>query len=169
MSANISVNARAAALVERLIADAAELKIGVARGTSGETLIDCGAKYLGSIVAGLRIDEICMGGLGAITIELSAAAPNWPTTLVSRSSNPVIACLASQYAGWRLSQEGPDKFFALGSGPARALARREPLFEKLQYADKAGSATLRLESQHPPPAAILAKVTQDSGVAPGRL
>ena len=35
MSANISVNARAAALVERLIADAAELKIGVTRGTGG--------------------------------------------------------------------------------------------------------------------------------------
>jgi hypothetical protein len=101
MSANISVNARAAALVERLVADAAELKIGVTRGASGETLIDCGTKYLGSIAAGLRIAEICMGGLGAITIELSAAAPNWPTTLVSRSSNPVIACLASQYAGWR--------------------------------------------------------------------
>lgn len=169
MSANISVNARAAALVGRLIADAAELKIGVTRGTSGETLIDCGAKYLGSIAAGLRIAEICMGGLGAITIELSAAAPNWPTTLVSRSSNPVIACLASQYAGWRLSQEGPEKFFALGSGPARALARREPLFEKLNYADTADHATLVLEGANPPPAAIVAKVAQDCGVEPGRL
>jgi methenyltetrahydromethanopterin cyclohydrolase len=169
MSANISVNARAAALVGRLIADAAELKIGVTRGTSGETLIDCGAKYLGSIAAGLRIAEICMGGLGAVTIELSAAAPNWPTTLVSRSSNPVIACLASQYAGWRLSQEGPEKFFALGSGPARALARREPLFEKLNYADTADHATLVLEGANPPPAAIVAKVAQDCGVEPGRL
>jgi methenyltetrahydromethanopterin cyclohydrolase len=169
MSANISVNARAAALVGRLIADAAELKIGVTRGTSGETLIDCGAKYLGSIAAGLRIAEICMGGLGAVTIELSAAAPNWPTTLVSRSSNPVTACLASQYAGWRLSQEGPEKFFALGSGPARALARREPLFEKLNYADTADHATLVLESAAPPPAAIVAKVAQDCGVEPGRL
>jgi methenyltetrahydromethanopterin cyclohydrolase len=169
MSADISVNARAAALVERLVADAAELKIGVTRGASGETLIDCGAGHLGSIAAGLRIAEICMGGLGAITIERSAAAPNWPTTLVSRSSNPVIACLASQYAGWRLSQEGPEKFFALGSGPARALARREPLFEKLNYADKADSATLVLESQSPPPAAIVAKVAQDCGVASDRL
>jgi methenyltetrahydromethanopterin cyclohydrolase len=120
MSADISVNARAAALVERLVADAAELKIGVTRGASGETLIDCGAGYLGSIAAGLRIAEICMGGLGAITIELSAAVPNWPMTLVGRSSNPVIACLASQYAGWRLSHSaGAEKFFALGSGPAR--------------------------------------------------
>src|SRR3954470_10227393 len=117
MSADISVNARAAALVERLIADAAELKVGVTRGAGGETLIDCGARHQGSIAAGLRIAEICMGGLGAVTLELSAVAPNWPATLVSRSSTPVIACLASQYAGWRLSHnEGADKFFALGSG-----------------------------------------------------
>src|SRR2546421_361380 len=137
MSANISVNARAAALVERLVADAAELKIGVTRGPSGETLIDCGAKYLGSIAAGLRIAETCMGGLGGVTIELSAAAQNGPATRVSRSSNRVPACLASKYAGWKLSQDGPKKFFALGSGPARARARREPIFEKLNYADAA--------------------------------
>src|SRR5579864_2165210 len=129
---SISVNARAAVLVERLVADAAELKVGVARGEHGETLIDAGSKHLGSIAAGLRMAEICMGGLGTIAIEPSAAVPTWPWSLVCRSSNPVIACLASQYAGWRLtSDEGDRKFFALGSGPARALARREPLFERL--------------------------------------
>src|SRR5436190_8904476 len=166
----ISVNTRAAILVERLVADAAELKVGVARGTLGELLIDCGSRHLGSIAAGLRVAEICMGGFGRVALELSAVTPNWPWTLVSRSSNPVIACLASQYAGWRLShEEGADKFFALGSGPARALARREPLFEQLQYADKADSATLVLESASPPPAAIVAKVAQDCAVAPARL
>ena len=45
-----------------------------------------------------------------------------------RSSQPVLACLASQYAGWNLSSDG---YFAMGSGPARALARVEPLFETL--------------------------------------
>lgn len=170
MNADISVNARAAALVERLVADAAELKIGVTRGASGETLIDCGAGHLGSVSAGLRIAEICMGGLGTVTLEPSAGTPNWPWSLVSRSSNPVIACLASQYAGWRLSHtEGAETFFALGSGPARALARREPLFEKLPYADEATHATLVLESASPPPAAIVAKVAQDCGVEAGRL
>ena len=166
----ISVNTRAATLVERLVADAAELKVGVARGTLGERLIDCGSRHLGSIAAGLRVAEICMGGLGRVALELSAATPNWPWTLVSRSSNPVIACLASQYAGWRLShEEGADKFFALGSGPARALARREPVFEKLDYADRATHATLVLESARPPPAPIVAKVAQDCGLEPDKL
>jgi methenyltetrahydromethanopterin cyclohydrolase len=89
---------------------------------------------------------------------------------VSRSSNPVIACLASQYAGWRLSyEEGADKFFALGSGPGRALARREPLFEKLKYADVATHATLVLESARPPPSPVVAKVAHDCGLEPDKL
>jgi methenyltetrahydromethanopterin cyclohydrolase len=170
MSNAISVNARAATLVERLVADAAELKIGVERGALGELLIDSGAEHLGSIAAGLRVAEICMGGIGSVALEPSAATPNWPWTLVSRSSNPVIACLASQYAGWRLSHdEGPGKFFALGSGPARALARREPLFEKLDYADRAIHATLVLESSSAPPPPLVAKVAHDCGVEPDKL
>ena len=56
----ISVNERAAKLVDRLLADAAELKIGVDRGGLGETRIDAGSRHPGSIAAGLRIAEICM-------------------------------------------------------------------------------------------------------------
>jgi len=164
-----SVNGRAAVLVERLVADADELKVGVTRGPLGELLVDAGARHLGSIAAGLRIAEICMGGLGSVELELSAITPSWPWALISRSSNPVIACLASQYAGWRLSQEGDEKFFALGSGPARALGRREPLFEKLDYVDRAAQATLVLESEQPPPSAIVSKVARDCGVEPANL
>lgn len=170
MSNGFSVNARAAILVERLVADAAELKIGVTRGALGEMLIDAGNDHQGSIAAGLRVAEICMGGLGIVELTPFAATPNWPWTLVSRSSNPVIACLASQYAGWRLSQEsGADKFFALGSGPARAMARREPVFEKIAYTDQSTHATLVLESASPPPPSIVAKVAHDCGVAPDKL
>jgi len=166
----LSVNARAAALVERLIADAAELKIGIAQGALGETLIDAGNRHAGSVAAGLRIAAICMGGLGTVDLMPSALAPRWPWTLVTRSSNPVIACLASQYAGWRLRHgEGKDAFFALGSGPARALARKEPLFERLAYRDAAETATLVIESDRPPPPPIIEKVARDTGVPPERL
>ncbi len=166
-SGPISVNERAAKLVARLIADAAELRIGITRGELGETLIDAGSKHLGSIAAGLRIAEICMGGLADIRLELSAVTPRWPWAIVVYSSNPVVACLASQYAGWSLShKEGEHSFFALGSGPARALARREPLFEDLQYADSASSATLVIESNRPPPAKVVAKVAHDCGIKP---
>jgi methenyltetrahydromethanopterin cyclohydrolase len=166
----ISVNERAAVLVEHLLADAAALKIGVVRGELGETCVDAGSRHPGSIEAGLRIAAICMGGLGHVDLVPSSMTPRWPWTLVARSSNPVIACLASQYAGWKLAHgEGKDAFFALGSGPARALARREPLFEKLAYADKASVATLVLESARPAPPPIVTKVATDCGVDCERL
>jgi methenyltetrahydromethanopterin cyclohydrolase len=166
----ISVNERAAVLVEHLLADAAVLKIGVARGELGETCVDAGSRHPGSIEAGMRIAAICMGGLGHVDLVPSPMTPRWPWMLVTRSANPVIACLASQYAGWKLAHgEGKDAFFALGSGPARALARREPLFEKLSYADKASIATLVLESAHPPPPPIVERVATACGVDRERL
>ena len=166
----ISVNERAARLVARLVADAAELRIGIARGKLGETLIDAGSKHLGGIAAGLRIAEICMGGLGDVRLVPLSATPRWPWTIVAQSSNPVIACLASQYAGWSLSlKNGEQSFFALGSGPACALARREPLFKDLNYADAAANAILVIESDRPPPTKIVAKVAQDCGVSPEHL
>jgi methenyltetrahydromethanopterin cyclohydrolase len=160
-----SVNERAAKLVARMIADAAELRIGIGRGDLGETLIDSGSMSIGSIAAGLRIAEICTGGLAHVSLVSSALAPRWPWTIIVRSSQPVVACLASQYAGWRLSlKEGNESFSALGSGPARALARREPLFQELAYADSAANAILVIESNRPPPAKIVAEIARDCRV-----
>jgi len=163
----VSVNQRSAELVACLVADAQELRVGISRGELGETLIDAGSKKLGGIAAGLQIAEICMGGLGEVALLPSSATPRWPWTIVVRSSNPVIACLASQYAGWRLADDSGEKpFFALGSGPARALARREPLFDVLHYSDDAKRATLVIESGRPPPQKIVATVAQHCRVKP---
>jgi methenyltetrahydromethanopterin cyclohydrolase len=166
----ISVNARAQALINTFADASAEFKIDVAHGPRGEIIIDAGARARGSIAAGLAIAEICMGGLGDIHVAESAVTPRWPWTVIVRSANPVVACLASQYAGWRLAHgEGKGAFFALGSGPARALARSEPLFEMLSYRDAATSAALVMESARPPPEPIIDKVAQACGLLPERL
>jgi methenyltetrahydromethanopterin cyclohydrolase len=165
-----SVNARAQALIDALVAAKVEYKIEVSRGVRGETLIDSGSRTQGSIEAGLALADICMGGLGSLQLTSSSMTPRWPWTLLVHSSNPVAACLASQYAGWRLSYgEGKDAFFALGSGPARALARIEPLFETLDYRDPAKSAALVLESSRAPPPEIVDQVVKACDVAPERL
>ncbi len=166
----ISVNRRAAALTAALRDDAMILNLGVARGTLGETLIDAGASERGGIEAGLRIAEICMGGLGAVRLTTDNATPRWPWTIAVSSSQPVIACLASQYAGWSLAHgTGKDAFFALGSGPARALAQKEALFKDIGYRDQADIATLVIESGRSPPPEIVEKVAGDCGVAPSAL
>ncbi|HLH11612.1 MAG TPA: methenyltetrahydromethanopterin cyclohydrolase [Methylovirgula sp.] len=166
----ISVNQRAGELVDRVLANAGQLRVVASKGPRGETLIDAGAKTIGGLDVGILLAEICMGGLGHVTLAPFSATPKWPFHLTVRSSDPVIACLASQYAGWALSHgEGKGAFFALGSGPGRVLALKEPLFQDLTYRDKADRATLVLEGDRPPPPEVVDKVAQDCGVAPERL
>jgi methenyltetrahydromethanopterin cyclohydrolase len=166
----ISVNQLALPLLSALRAEAEVLRVGVTRGEAGETLIDAGAMQQGSIAAGVRIAEICMGGLATVQLNADAATPRWPWSISVTCSQPVIGCLGSQYAGWSLSfGEKPNAFFALGSGPARALARRETLFEELGYADKADHAVLVLECGQPPPPGLVSRIARDCGVTPERL
>ncbi|HVP99257.1 MAG TPA: methenyltetrahydromethanopterin cyclohydrolase, partial [Roseiarcus sp.] len=68
--------------------------------------------------------------------------------------------------GWSLSH---GKFFALGSGPARALAQMEAAFDDIGYRDEADCATLVLESSTPPPPEIIERVARDCRVAPSAL
>jgi methenyltetrahydromethanopterin cyclohydrolase len=164
------LNARAGELADRMVADADLLRVGVSTGPLGETLIDCGARHLGGIEAGLRMAAICMGALGSVTVSPAEATPRWPWHLVVRCSQPVAACLASQYAGWSLKhKDDSTSFFALGSGPARALARRETLFEELSIEERSDRAILVLESDAAPPPPIVERVRTDCGIASNRL
>jgi methenyltetrahydromethanopterin cyclohydrolase len=171
-AAGASVNGLAAALLERLLHDADRLRIGVTRDPAGVTLVDAGMGSRGSIEAGLRIAELCMGGLGEVRLHASARE-GWPDWLQVRSSQPVLACLASQYAGWSLAaskeETGGRKFFALGSGPARALACKEPLFAELAYRDRSDSGVLVLETDRLPPAVIVTKILHDCALEPAGL
>jgi methenyltetrahydromethanopterin cyclohydrolase len=166
----ISVNRRAAELTAALRRDAVMLNLGFAPGPLGETLIDAGAKRRGGVEAGLRIAEICLGGLGTVRLVPNGATPKWAWTVAVSSPQPVVACLGSQYAGWSLSHgAGKDGFFALGSGPARALAQKEAVLKDIGYRDEADVATLVIESGRPPPPEVVERVARDCGVAPSAL
>ncbi|MGO9134306.1 MAG: methenyltetrahydromethanopterin cyclohydrolase [Methylovirgula sp.] len=162
----VSVNTRAKSLIEKLVTDADRYRVIVSKGSRGETLIDAGAAAKGGLDAGLLVAEICLGGLGDVSLTPYSGMPKWPFHLTVRTADPVIACLGSQYAGWSLAH---GDFFALGSGPGRALAAKETLYQDLGYKDQADNATLVLEGDNPPPVEIVDKVAQDCGVAPDKL
>jgi methenyltetrahydromethanopterin cyclohydrolase len=168
-TALLSVNQRARPLVERVLADAAALGLKVQRDDSGACIVDAGIATPGSVAAGLLIAEICMGGLGHVQLRSGAGTEGWPTWLDVRSSQPVLACLGSQYAGWSLAatkeETGGKKFFSLGSGPARALAVKEPLFAELGYRDHAPSGVLVLEVDRAPPRVVIDKLLRDCHLA----
>jgi methenyltetrahydromethanopterin cyclohydrolase len=75
--------------------------------------------------------------------------------------------MGSQYAGWQVNK---DKYFAMGSGPARALIRaEEKLYEELGYSDPARVAVLCLESRTLPPPEITAYIAERAKVPPEHL
>jgi len=170
----LSVNALSERLVARLVEGAARLSVDISRTADGTVIADAGVAAPGGVEAGLLIARICMGGLGRVARRMSGDAdPLWPTLIEVHTSNPVLACLGSQYAGWSLSatkeQTGGKKFFSLGSGPARALAAKEPLFGELGYRDRHDSGALVMEVDRLPPQVVIDKVVRDCGLAPERL
>ena len=172
----LSVNALTQPLLQRLLTQADAMGVRVTRDASGLTVVDAGIQARGSVAAGVLIGEICMGGLGQVSLR-PGGHEGWPTWLEVRSAQPVLACLGSQYAGWSLAaskeETGGKKFFALGSGPVRALAGKEALFAELGYRDEAGHAAgegvLVLEVDRAPPQVVLDKVLRDSGLPAGGL
>ncbi|MEW8510545.1 MAG: methenyltetrahydromethanopterin cyclohydrolase [Candidatus Thiodiazotropha sp.] len=161
-----SVNALAAPLVESLIADAEMLRLGVERLENGCLLVDAGIQVPGSLEAGRRIAEICLGGLGSVSLSGSGPVAGWPLSVHVHTADPVLACLGSQYAGWSLShkEEGKKGFNALGSGPGRALSLKEPLFKELDYQDRARRTCLVLEVDRLPPPPLCEKIARDCAV-----
>ena len=169
MPSKLSVNELAAPVLARLREAADRLRVAVSRDTRGVTLIDAGIAVQGSVEAGLLTAEICMGGLGDVRL-VSDGREGWPSWLQVHSSQPVLACLASQYAGWSLAaskeETGAKKFFALGSGPARALACKEDLYTELGYRDNAKQGVIVLEVDRPPPTVVIDKLLRDCALVP---
>jgi methenyltetrahydromethanopterin cyclohydrolase len=161
-----SINALTAPLVESLVADADILRLGIERLENGCLLVDAGIHAKGSLEAGRRIAEICLGGLGSVSLNGNGPVPGWPLSVHVHTNDPVLACLGSQYAGWSLShkEEGKKTFHALGSGPGRALSLKESLFEELDYRDQADQTCLVLEVDQLPPLALCEKIAQNCGV-----
>ena len=175
MQYQASVNKLTQPLVQYLLDNADKLRLGIEKLDNGCTIIDAGIKVLGGLEAGRIITEICLGGLGTVSLSQSSYTNNWPLTVNVHASNPVLACMGSQYAGWSLSHE---KYYALGSGPARTLATKvkndqvvpvEELYNELAYRDSADQTVLVIENDAVPPLEIVEKVATACGVSPDKL
>jgi methenyltetrahydromethanopterin cyclohydrolase len=162
----ISLNERAWHLCDELAANSPRLNVTVSASAEGARLIDCGVKAASGLEAGRLLAEICLAGLGEVSITGGRGGDSpWPLVTV-RTDQPLLACMASQYAGWQLAG---DKFFAMGSGPMRAVACREPLFEQLQLREQADRVVGVLETSQLPTDEICRKIAEQCGVTPDRV
>jgi methenyltetrahydromethanopterin cyclohydrolase len=167
MATPVGLNRRAAALADQLERESQVLRLRVERLANGTRLIDAGIECPGGLEAGRLIAEICLGGLGKVSVAGAGPVADWPLWVQVHTADPVLACLGSQYAGWSLSHgEGKGAFQALGSGPGRALARKEKLFAELGVRDEGDTACLVLEVDRAPPLELVQRIARDCGVEP---
>lgn len=111
-----------------------------------------------------------MGGLGTVALRAGSEFKRWQWQVDVHASDPVTACLGSQYAGWSLSHgEGKGAFHALGSGPARAMGSKEELLKELAFRNPPGATCLVLEVDKVPPPEVVDKVISYCGIAPSQL
>ncbi len=155
----ISVNQRAAVIVQQMIDEREALGLSVSRLKNGATLLDAGVGVPGTLEAGRLFASACLGGLGQVSFtqqtfenrEVGRDSSFWLPAVAVNVSCPPIACLASQYAGWAIKLEG---YYAIGSGPARALYAGEDIYKRLDYQDHAEKAVLMLEGRELPDAEV---------------
>lgn len=119
----MTLNERAWRVADELEVNAERFRVAVSH-LGGARVIDCGAGVRGSLDAGVSLARACLGDAASVSL---VPGPFGPTVQVA-TDDPVRACLASQYAGMQVKVE---KYFAMGSGPIRAAAAREELFQHI--------------------------------------
>lgn len=149
-----------------LAADAERLRVNVFQTDNGTRIIDCGVKAAGGLEAGRRLAKVCLAGLGNVEIEPGRSELPGTPQITVHTDQPVLACLASQYAGWQLTGE---RYFAMGSGPMRAVAAKEALLKDIDYREQATRVVGVLETGKLPTEEICQKIAQDCQVAPHQI
>ncbi|MEM3700726.1 MAG: methenyltetrahydromethanopterin cyclohydrolase [Candidatus Bathyarchaeia archaeon] len=163
MEKNLSVNRLAWKILEKLCNNAEFYGVKVEKASSGATIVDAGVKANGGFQAGKLITEICMGGCGKTEIiNKQYGDLEFPSIFVY-TDHPTIATLGSQYAGWQIKE---GDYFAIGSGPARALALKpKEIYEEIGYKDDFDKGIIVLETDKPPPEKLLERFAKDCKIS----
>src|SRR5947207_8432418 len=166
MTTALTLNERAQRLADHLATHAAALRIGVQQTASGARVLDCGVKVEGGLQAGLGLARVCLAGLAEVAL-VPGDIGGLPCALVTITSDqPVLACLAAQYAGWQISV---GKFFAMGSGPMRAAYGKEELFDKIDGREQSPVAVGVLETKKLPSDEVVSFLCDKLRISPDRL
>lgn len=162
----ISVNKGGMRVVREILDNLDELGCKRITMDCGVNLVDMGLTTPGSWKAGLLFSRACIGDLGII--QLGDYVLNGQFSVASVElyiDQPIIACLGSQIAGWRI---GNGDFAPIGSGPARALAVRDDdrYFNMISYRDSYHETVLCIQNDAYPTEEQALFVAQACGTKP---
>ena len=150
----MTLNERANLVVDELERRAQQLRVEVSR-VGGARVIDCGGAATGSLGAGLLMARACLADLADVSY-VPCSVIGGPAVQVI-TDDPVRACLASQYAGWQVKV---GKFFAMGSGPMRALSAREEIFQHIPGKEESPVAVGVLETRKHPTDEVIQSIVE---------
>ena len=159
----MNLNHRSARLCNELLQASGDLRVKLERLENGAALWDFGISSPGGLNAGIFLARVCMADLAEIRLvpdELTGA------TVCVHTDEPVRACMASQYAGWQINPEG---YFAMGSGPMRAAAGVEELFDTVGHREQSAVAVGVIETNKMPSADVAQWIADKCGVQPTEL
>jgi methenyltetrahydromethanopterin cyclohydrolase len=160
-----TLNERAWAVVEQMTAHANELGIAI-HSIAGVEVLDCGVQAPGSASAGLELARVCLADLATVSL-VPGIIGDRPCDHVAVSTDwPVEACIASQYAGWRIKI---GDYFAMASGPMRAHLGEEALYDSIGGREKAHVAVGVFETGALPTAAVIGALVHRLNLAPERI
>ncbi|MEZ6096671.1 MAG: methenyltetrahydromethanopterin cyclohydrolase [Pirellulaceae bacterium] len=162
-----NLNYRTKSIIDSLDAEQRiELGIKTILGPKNILLLDFGADQPGTLAAGKLLAEICLAGLGTVSIDMGQQSQMPLPSVSVFTDHPLAACIASQYAGWPVST---SDYFAMGSGPARMLRGQEDLLERYQLRENSEQAVVVLESKELPTSTAVDLLGDDCGIAPDML
>jgi len=150
----MSLNAQAYLIADQLENHAEKLRVQVSK-VAGARVIDCGGAVTGSLEAGLLMARACLADLADVQLVQSSIAEVSGPAVQVRTDHPVQACLASQYAGWQVSV---GNYFAMGSGPMRAISAREEIFQHIPDREESSVALGILETRKHPTEEVIANI-----------
>lgn len=161
----VSVNELGVGIAECLIDASEELNVNPEELGNGSTVIDCGVDVRGGYEAGRLLAEVCMGGLGTNTLAMDYIDDTPMPFVHVETDHPSVALLGSQKAGWQVSV---GDYYAMGSGPARALALKpRDTYEKIGYEDDYDEAVVVLEADELPNEDVMEEIAEEAGVEVG--
>ena len=163
----MGINEMGFEVFEEMLDYADELQIEVQELDNGTVVADAGVKAHGGYGAGVYLSRLCMADLAEIQLTPFDIKGVLLPGIQVATDHPVVSCMASQCAMWQIKA---NKYFAMGSGPARVLARKtRDLYEKIGFEESSDVAVIVLESNKLPDETVSALIAEKCGIDPADL
>ncbi len=163
----MGINEMGFEVFEEMLDFTEELQLEVTELDNGTVVVDAGVKAQGGFGAGIYLSRLCMADLADIQLTPCDVSGILLPGVQVATDHPAVSCMASQCAMWQIKV---GKYFAMGSGPARVLARKtKDLYDRIGFEEFSDVGVLVLESNKLPDASVSAEIAEKCGIDPADL